>query len=231
MKKVEPPLLLEALKEYDRRNIELLESKVLETEIEFPEDFDEKMNRLIDAYKRSNRFTRFYNTTAKRVACFIIIFFVVALTTIMSVDAFREPIINYITHDLIADTSVEVVSDDNADVPTNIKEYKKPSYIPDGYEIVSIEKDTTFQMIIYEKPNTKCKIMYDQSLISGTISYFNTEDSALQDITVGDYDGKRLSRPEVDTETIYWSDGKYGYEITAFYLDTKELIKIGESIR
>lgn len=191
------------------------------------EDLSDQLNQKMDnmfssARKRANRKRRFI--TARRIAAVFVVLLTMASITVMSVDAFREPVINFIfkTTNRKDESELKIT-----EAPSNTQEVDFLfNYIPDGY--------------VFEKK------VVDQSNTNLSYQYKNNEDSILIDIIfdpsinvykyVKDQNYKTIKT--TDTKYLYiegeynqlvWTKGKAIFTIFSS-LDDEKMIKIGENI-
>lgn len=191
------------------------------------EDLSDQLNQKMDnmfssARKRANRKRKFI--TARRIAAVFVVLLTMASITVMSVDAFREPVINFIfkTTNRKDESELKIT-----EAPSNTQEVDFLfNYIPDGY--------------VFEKK------VVDQSNTNLSYQYKNNEDSILIDIIfdpsinvykyVKDQNYKTIKT--TDTKYLYiegeynqlvWTKGKAIFTIFSS-LDDEKMIKIGENI-
>lgn len=191
------------------------------------EDLSDQLNQKMDnmfssARKRANRKRRFI--TARRIAAVFVVLLTMASITVMSVDVFREPVINFIfkTTNRKDESELKIT-----EAPSNTQEVDFLfNYIPDGY--------------VFEKK------VVDQSNTNLSYQYKNNEDSILIDIIfdpsinvykyVKDQNYKTIKT--TDTKYLYiegeynqlvWTKGKAIFTIFSS-LDDEKMIKIGENI-
>lgn len=183
---------------------------------------------------------------ASRVAIVILCILSAAFITVMSVSALRNAIWDAIVEwydDYISirfeapvadsnDTEYsDSVHDENPVIvspPTEILEYRKPMYIPEGVEEVVVLQSKGAYIIDYYIGD-ELQYSYKQGLLNDDNKRVNNEDSIVYEIYV---DQKKVTifESENSLETILvWEDGEYTYIFTS-YITLDKLIEIVQSI-
>ncbi len=191
--------------------------------IDFSPDFEKSMQRLIKRQKKP--YFKLINTVAKRVAIIIAVIIIALTSTVLSVDALREKIKNFVI-ETFEKFSI-VVYNDNLNTIEQIKEYYSPSYIPKGYEISRVEKGEIDNYILYKNKNGS-EIHYTQICLSYQQSYIDTHNCIIEEIDKYLF----IRKESINRNAIYFSDKNYSYEIVSFGdLDKEELLKIAQSLK
>lgn len=111
-------------------------------------ELNQKMDTMFaSARKRANRKRRFI--TARRIAAVFLVFLTMASITVMSVEAFRVPVLNFIFKSNNENESITEMKPTSNDTDFTFK------YIPSGYQFVkkTVAEDNSYFM--YEYKDTK----------------------------------------------------------------------------
>ena len=225
------------------------------SDIEIPRVLSERVAKLIT--EESAHLNARKRLLRKRIAIAVIAAIVVALTACMSIPAIREKLYEIVityhdkyftyksepddTEDAETDTlttgesrDTESITDDpllSTDGSGTDFVTRRPSHIPEGYELymdLSVELTT---YLIYLNANDGSMITYEQNFIGAGIYDFDNEDVELTEILVNGYQGFSAIKlmEAVQEVSLLWNDGVYDYFINAS-LSLEETIKIAESI-
>ncbi len=194
---------------------------IKDLDIPFSSDFEKNMQRLIKRQKKPMYYM--FNTTVKKVACIIVTILIVLTSTVLSVDALRQRVKNFVI-ETFEKFSI-LTFDDNSNTMGEIKEYYSPSYIPKGYVILE-EKQGEIDNIILYKNNNAYEIHFTQMCLNRQ-PHIDTEDCIIEEI-----DKYLLIQKEnSNRKTIYFCDENYCYEIISFGdLTKEELLKMAKSL-
>ena len=149
-------------------------------------EFERKMESLI--YKHEYHPHKSWTTTWKKVACSILIFAVLA-TSILSVEAIREPVVEFFTKIYEKFSSVFVIEHGDSNSPKAIETEYLPTAIPDGYKIEIQNNNTIYNQIVYADDNN-LKIIFMQQILDGQHLMLDTEVVELHTISVGTQNGQ-----------------------------------------
>lgn len=219
-------ILKDALIVYEKKLLEGLPEEDELRKISFSPKFENKMKVLIKRQKKQAIFI--YSRIGKCVAS-IIIAFIVSFSTIMCVDAIREPFLKYIIQKFEEYSQVYFSSDSNI-LPDDFKFYS-PEFIPNCYETIKQEGSVSllYNNITYQDSYGHV-LSFEQGIATGHTG-INTEGIEIEKIYIKNH------------EAIYWENlgercvlyTENGYE---FFVSCKinitskeELIRIVESIK
>ena len=192
-------------------------------DIKFSSEFEQKMERLIK--RRRKPFYYLFNTAAKRVACIIAALIIAAVGTVLSVDALREGVKNFFVESY--EKFSKIIFQQDNDVPDTIEVYYQPSFIPEGYELSEIKKETWIYSIEYKNKHSK-SIAFEQWPVLGGEATLNTEKGETEEIGNGLY----VYQSRFEQRMYFWSDGKYQFSIHVHEsISKEELLKIAESLK
>lgn len=123
------------------------------------EDLSDQLNQKMgtmfaSARKKANRKRRF--VTARRVAAVFLVFLTMASITVMSVEAFREPVLNFIFKTTNRNNRIVKIKEDAGDPDFTF------NYIPSGYHFSkkTVAKNGTY--FIYEYKDRQDNYLYIQ---------------------------------------------------------------------
>ena len=188
------------------------------------ENFKERMRKMLSRQKCG--FFVLFGTVGRRVASIMIAILVTATVATISVEALREPVVQFFTEVFEKFTQVFFV-DDTPDTPQVAMEKRAPSYIPEGY-VMDKEDDFSYvYRITYIHSETGEKIRYNQQWKESGLMVTDTENTQHSPIMVGDHQGIMYNNK--GTLSIVYSDDQYTYTLTA-PLSLDELLIIAKSI-
>ena len=192
------------------------------------EKLSDQLNQKIDtifssARKRANRKRRFI--TARRIAAVFVVLLTMASITVMSVEAFREPVINFIfkTQNKKDETELKITEE-----PSNSQEVDFVfNYMPDGYVLEKKVVDQSTTNLSYQYKNGDDSILIDIIIDPSINVYKYVKDQNYKKIKTTD---SKYLYIEGDYNQLVWSRGKVIYTIFST-LDNEKMIKIGENIK
>ena len=188
------------------------------------ENFKERMRKMLNRQKCG--FFVLFGTAGRRVASILITLLVAATVTTASVEALREPVVQFFTEVFEKFTQVFFV-DDTPDTPQVTMEKRAPSYIPEGYALEKEEDFSYVYRITYVHPETSSKIRYSQQWKESINVFADTENTQHTEIAIGHYRG--ITYENKGFIYVVFSDEQYTYTLSA-PLPLEELIEIATSI-
>lgn len=165
------------------------------------------------------------NSVGKRIAIFIVTVFIATFMTILSVDALRNNVFDFLVNiyeDFIAifyNNSLE----DNSD--KKIEEIYVPQYLPEGFEIILNDNRKTVVLQIYSDAKDN-RIIFEQIVYSIEL-IVDTENREYENIDINGNTG--LFYIDRGINHLIWNDSKYNFQLKA-PISKEEMIKIAESI-
>lgn len=189
-----------------------------------PDDLDEKCLQMIHrdfAKKRGKENVRKIIRMTSKVAVAVMVFFGVAATTIMSVDAFRNPVLNYLLELQSKYTSIQFSDNVEPSLPDN---GVFTSHMPTGYEEIARE-DTGggFYHCIYQNDEGYI-IKYSTKPANGEFR-FDTENAETEAINIHIYEGFIVYKEGIQ---IIWfdADNDLVHSLYATNIDEPQLINL-----
>lgn len=192
-------------------------------DIKFSKTFENKMEKLIRAQKKS--YFYLINTVGKRVAVIILAIMISLTATTFGVKAIRESIIKFITETFEKFTAVSVENEE-ADAQYDIVK-TAPQYIPESYDIETEMDLGVLYQITYNNQDGN-SIDYIQKINFGTIYNVDREDIEYERINIKSFDGIKYVKNGINT--VVFADGTYMYTVYG-KISFDELIKMAESIK
>ena len=215
-----------AFDEYSKQYGETLPSDDELAHLTFSEKFEQKMRRIIKAEK--NRYYYLVNTLAKRIACFVLAIILSFTTVTFSVDALREPFVEFVVEVYEKFTSLFFSKDttNQSSEKNFVFEPIEPTYIPEGYKLESREQTAFSLLCVYINKNGE-KLYYRQKIGDSIEININTEKVDYQNIDINKIQAIYYYNKNVPTITF----NTKGQTYSILGNTTKhELIKIAESI-
>jgi len=195
-----------------------------------PKSLDEwfyKFNSDINNTKRKNRnWSIFKNITNKAAIIFLVVAISMTVLTV-SVDAFRARVFNLIIESTERYLGIKVEEDKSIEDNSynEIKGYYVPGYIPEGFELDSIEEFGKTVIITFTNENSQ-KILFDQSP-NGTSYQLDSEDAVKEDVEINGEEGIALIKG--DFIALFWNNEESSFYVLSD-IELEEMIKMAESL-
>ncbi|MBR4554856.1 MAG: DUF4367 domain-containing protein [Ruminococcus sp.] len=198
---------------------------VVPSEHTFSDKFVKRSVALIKRQKRS--YYPLICTSARRVACIIAAFFIVSMTTVLSVDALRKPFFDFIVSIFTDHSEVDMNSSDMTSAPDKIEDKYEITSGLEGYTVSYISETDNMRIIVYEdKKNT---IRFRQYTMNFGTANVNTEDAETEHIDINGIDSL-IWTDNTGSSHIMWTNGEYVFNIEAN--DSQiALIEIAKSVQ
>ena len=214
--------LIQVFEMYSKNLCESLPSDEEIKHIEFSENFENKMQKLIRLQKKS--YFYLINTVGKRVAIIVLAIMISLTATTFGVKAIREAVIEFITETFEKFTNIKVSYEEPSTQTDIVK--ASPQYVPEGYTITTVSDTGGLYRIIYNNQENN-SIDYIQKLSFGTIYNVDTEDIEYKKIYINSFEGIQYVKNGINT--VVFADHTYMYDISG-QVSFDELFKIAESI-
>ena len=189
------------------------------------EELSDQLNQKIDnmfssARKRANRKRRFI--TAQRIAAVFVMLLTMASVTLMSVDAFREPIINFIFKSTGVNNRKVEVKQVNENPDFNF------TYIPTGYKFIkkSISRQNTHYIYEYHNQKSEETLYIEIDSNTDANSYVNIDKDGYTKFVSNNTEYYFINS---SYNQLLWFKNKCVYRIQAV-LSKNDLLKIAEGI-
>ena len=187
--------------------------------------------KLLDAHlkkeKKVHNKAHFSNLNKAAVAVLTIV--VLFSTMMLSVQALRVKVLNFLISIQSEYTSFKLEDDDQT-AEKLIVDWKNayvPTYIPKGYSVTDMSYSDAIKKITLDSEDNKTSIIYTQ-FESGSISIDTENASLIETIKINDQDGT-LSIKDATT-TVVWKMDNHLF-IVQGQISRKEAIKIAESVK
>lgn len=189
------------------------------------EELSDQLNQKIDtifssARKRANRKRRFI--TARRIAAVFVVLLTMASITVMSVETFREPVLNFIFKTTKHNNRIIKIKENSED-PDFVF-----NYIPAGYHFSkkTVAKNGTF--FIYEYKDKKKNYLYIQINFDTTFESYTNIDKT--EYTKFIYKNTEYYYLPNEVNQLIWYKNKCIYKVFSKHKKT-ELLKIATGIK
>lgn len=103
----------------------------------------------------------------------------------------------------------------------------KPKYIPDGFELVTVDEDDKVFLEYKNEIDQKDFIFYFQNRLESISTLLNTEGAKPEELTWNGFSAVYLSNQNI--QLFLWHDGVYTYQIQST-LDKEVILQIAESV-
>ncbi|MBU5314472.1 DUF4367 domain-containing protein [Tissierella carlieri] len=187
----------------------------------FSESYKRKMKKIIKEYNKTP-VQRKPISLRKFAAAILVLFILTNGILLVTAQAYRERFFEIINTVYKKFTSIVI----EVEKPSNEGlSFTQPSYIPDGFEIISdIQTDITRKIDYMD--NDKI-IVFKQSIITSGETKIDTEDTSTKEIEINKYIIKYSFNKDI--YNAYWNDNEFKYIINA-EASFEEFVKIIEGI-
>lgn len=226
-KKKKSEYLLElALEEQLENDPEILKFKSedeLETPHVFSKEHEKKMKEIFRAASRAERRTK-NRKYFQRMAAGIAVMLCLSGFTVMNVEAFRVPVVEFLLD--ISEKYTLLQPDTNSQTLTKNFQIYEPTYVPVGFQVNKfLEFENRFQIEYINEKQLWYELTFCQN--SRPLS-IDTEDTSIENITINEYKAIMKEKKGVIHIIMYKEDSYYELIGTVSYDDS---IKILESIK
>ena len=188
---------------------------------EMPQELDEQCRRMIRrdrAKKRGRRAAHKFRRVAVKAAVAVLVCIGLMTTVVMSVDALRIPVLNFIVEQYEKYSSLQL-NNDAQNTDANLANEYLLGLLPDDYYIISKTDDPIFKITMYEN-DIGDLVQFCITQTNGTYN-IDTEDAIVSEIVLGDYKAILL---EEDGYQAIWYDSVnsivYNFRATGFTKET-----------
>ncbi len=177
-----------------------------EIDYEFSNTFNKKMEKIIN--RLEHPYWYFVNTTARKVAV-IVVCIILIVTSLLSVTAVREKIVEFFYE--VFDTHTAITLEDDEDFKDIIDTQYTIATIPNEYINVSEFKDDMTFNLVWENSNKQTIIFFQK--LSKDVLNLNSEDVLVKETTVNNTPCVFMQQEE--DYIYYWEFD--GYSFTVHY--------------
>lgn len=216
-----------AVKQGDKLAHETPSEKELAAKYTFSCEFEEKMQGLFVRQKRYERNVRLVRTAIK-IAAAIFISLSVSAIAVMSVEAWRVRVLNFISEISGKSTTIQIYGreTDYDRFLTEAREIHLPTYIPDEYKTESIEKVDDFYLVTYK--NYMGDMLELIRLPIGASIGIDSEDAFTEQIIVNGQPALYSLKNEIGNLFFKYNENAF---LISGQLTKEELTKIAESMK
>ena len=182
---------------------------------------------------KRNKFKIIISPILYKVAAVVAVLLLAFDISIVAVPAFRDNVLRFFEESANTHTSIEVTSEENAEVLEEKDKYNigpkveyRISYLPDGFEVVSEERNATSFQAQYEKKS------------DGMISFFQWTDNSI--VNIDTEDARTYHRIINNADVIInekdnnilatWRMENYFIQVYSQGVTEKEMLRIIESV-
>ena len=212
-----------------------------DSELALSPEFDQKMKKIIESYNKKDKIKNFREKTIRflpKAAVFLLIVIGSLTMVVASVEALRVKVINFFvnTHQKYTDVQLRENSPDqlNEQIQQMIPiQHQIPSdwdgyvlgYVPQGFNVVGTEEDSTSKTINYADQNGKT-IRFTQYLSNATNLRIDTENAIVEHHSI--HNSKAILAEKDGRVSIVW-ENEYLFYIVG-KIDKSEIKKMAESV-
>lgn len=203
----------------------MLEQIPTESELShiFSKRFERKMKALLKYERRTpamRNLVRYFKTAVAA----ILIVSLISFATIMSVEAYRIRLFNFVVTTWDKLTSIVIESEENVDIDRLVP--RESSYVPEGYVEVERSLDRYEQTIIYANIDGD-ELLYSQKLLTQGEYILDTENTEMIPV---DIDSQRIYVIQNKGITqISWHDTEHSYYLMGA-VEKNEFLRMAEEI-
>ncbi|NLA86429.1 MAG: DUF4367 domain-containing protein [Clostridiales bacterium] len=185
---------------------------------------DQRIEGLIKKSYRITRIKRLSKGLGKAAACLCMLL-AVATVVLMSVEATRNAIFNAVLSRHEKYTEIRYETESHKDG----KDIYRITYLPEGFKEDTLETSGNFTTFIY-RDDAGGRIIFAQHPAGGGTTMVDNENTVYTEVQVSGRAGHLFkAKTEDDSSILIWERNGVVFELVSA-LDSKELIRIGESI-
>lgn len=195
------------LREYASKEFEDIPQSDDEIDYEFSEEFERKMEKLIDSIGKTNKPKK---ASHKRTIAIIAATLIIILAGTMSVSAIREPIVEFIykVYDGFTDLLFE------GDTTDNINYIYSLSEIPEGFVETDRLINNNINYVLYENIQTNSKIELIQQPTKDVFISLDNENGHIEKYGINGTEINLYISNHGDCYIAFWSVGSNYIELT-----------------
>ena len=194
-----------------------------------PKSLDRRVMRNINRENRKKEYGNLYKYL-RRCAVLILVVCTVSFAVMMSVEAVRSAVWNAIIEFFDDYLSISYVMD--SEVPDKIEQKSEPEIGRPEWEKQVVADNNSMYVVVYRENGEKI-ITYMQRVIDENNTWFDNENTEIQNIKIGEMSAVLMFRTDMQTYSLSWSDGRYEYSLESHSSEiTKEdLISFAKTLR
>ena len=197
---------------------------------DIPIELDEQCRRMIRrdrAKKRGIRAARSFRKIAVKAAVAVLVFIGLMTTVVMSVDALRIPVFNYLLEHFDASSKI-TFTDQSSDANHDLVDDYLATLLPEKYNHLAYDNTDGLVYSVY-KDDTGHVVMLDMEATSGEY-YFDTEDAECREIILEGFDAYFIIKDS--RLQMIWIDPELHimYHLTATEFTEEEFFELCSSL-
>jgi len=192
---------------------------------EFSRGFLHRMRRLIREERRTPVMRDFVKYS-RRAAVVLVLLLTLTFTTVVSVDALRTRFFEVVTRVYHEITRLHFFEEKTPLEEETAFVAKVPTYVPAGFSMIASGESAINYYAVYENAESM-QIIYQQDLAENLGMGLDTEDTSMEKIYIGVYEGRYFSNKE-EQQLILFGES-YVYHLMG-PVSKEELVKMAESI-
>lgn len=196
--------------EYDRSFDEYMSGIESEQEHTFSEKHEKKMKKLIK--RQSKPYFKFISTASRRAACIIVAIMVFSASA-LSVNAGRDRLKKFFITEYEGYRIVEVVDKSGEGYPKTIEKEYRISNIPEGFDLIDINKSITSVHRVYKRDNDY--IVVSQYTKENYEMNLDNEHTTLETITDSDGTEYLIATSTYGQIMYLWDSGEYIFDLSS----------------
>lgn len=198
--------------------------------INLPKSLDKWFYKFNNSIVSSKRNSKYSSTIKKGISKAAIIFLIIAISVAVltvSVDAFRVRVFNLIIENTEKYLGIKIEEEGQGkdNLFEDIKGYYIPGYIPEGFEMDTIENPGDIVIITYKNQNNNY-LKFNQSSNESSFQ-LDSEDAVIEEVNINGIEGITIAKE--DFIILYWNDKESSFYILS-NIELEELIKMAKSL-
>jgi len=206
-------------------------------QIPFPPELDRRIKKLINQYYRKEQAKSIWKDTKKifpKVAAVFFTIFIIFTVGIISSEAFRIKILNFLIQAEKEYTSIDVGNRDSKNskldtsaIPSDWGEIYMPMYVPKGFKITNTETLSDVKIILYSNDNNQF-IVFEQCDNEKSNIRIDTENAEVQQVKINNIEGLLVKKNGLIT--IVWHNNYSSFSLMS-KINKEELLNMAESVK
>ncbi len=202
-----------------------------DTAHEFSPKFEKRMKKLIK--RRNKPYYKLINTIGKRVACIAVIILVASSVTIMSVEAVRNAITDFlvsIISEKLPTESIILSDDKTGNAPQTIEELYDITYDLSEYKVVNDSRNEFVYWKYYRNTKDNYTSVELKQYVKKHYFTFVETGTEMTPIDINGHEAIYYFRDNIGFHMLIWDNGEYIICLKS-NVDKNTLLEIAESVQ